>query len=87
MMVSMSASASAVSVPGRSCTVRLPGCAPSHVMRGSMQMKRVPIFIMSMSACPNRPSPLEYSGILPQHTTYLGSSNSGLSKRSGKYAA
>ena len=47
--------------------------------RGSMLMSFAPRRIMSMAAWPNRPSPLDGSGSLPQNTMSSGNVNAGSS--------
>ena len=64
--------ASAVSVPGRTCSTSS-ARVPIHVMRGSTQMSFVPnLRIISTMAWPYRPSGLLRKGSLPHSTMTSG---------------
>ena len=78
MMTFSMAMPSAASVPGRRRRCQSARVA-TQFTRGSMLMSFAPRRIMSMAAWPNRPSPLDGSGSLPQNTMSSGNVNAGSS--------
>ena len=78
MMTLIMPSASAVSVPGRSCRCTS-ACAASQVTRGSTEMSLQPIFMASVTQWPMKKSGFEMVGLQPQTMVHSGQTHSGSS--------